>query len=112
MRRGVLAGLVDSTRLGDSPEELRRRPLVAVAGRGDHPRELGPLAYGDEEGQGHLAFAQISEEALARPLELPAVVERVVDELEGDAEAAPELAERVDRARAGAPCPRPRAQPT
>src|SRR5215813_13299269 len=65
---------------------------VAVLERAapERPLTLRPAAVGEDHGQRDLAFAEIVADVLAELGGLAAVVERVVDQLEGDAEVHPE----------------------
>src|SRR5690606_25187617 len=56
----------------------RRRPEGTLLGR------AAPIA--EYDGQGHLALAEVIADVLAEVLDVAAIVERVVDELEGQTE--------------------------
>src|SRR5262249_33885426 len=65
---------------------------VAGLGRAAPARRLalGPTTVGQDHGQRDLAFAEIVADVLAELGGLAAVIERVIDQLEGDAEVHPE----------------------
>ncbi len=61
----------------------------------ERPLLLTALVEGDQDGQGDLALTEVVPDGLAELLLLGRVVERVVHELERDAEVAPVAVERV-----------------
>ena len=96
---GALDRVVERAAVLEQPDGAARSSsaarLPAIASRQKRALVVGAAGIGEDDRQGDLAVAEIVADALAHRRRVGGIVDRVVDQLEGDAEVAAIGVERL-----------------